>query len=69
MTLKEAANIAWHIRVNGLDDVKPEHIKGAMAVLEQLVEREPRVQLVLARVDIGLVDAAEAVSNFKIGSE
>ena len=43
MTLQEACNIAWHARVNGIDKLSPENIRGAFAVLEKVGEE--RLQL------------------------
>lgn len=77
MTLREAANVAWHVRVNGLDGVTDENLKGAFAVLEQLAEREPLVQALVLAIDNAvenddaavndrLMEATEAVHKFKL---
>jgi hypothetical protein len=40
MTPREALNVAWHVRVNGLDDnVTPELIKSAFAAFEVELKR------------------------------
>lgn len=38
MTLREATNIAWHVRTNGSDGVSQGKITEAFAVLEQAAE-------------------------------
>ena len=38
MNRREALNVAWHARVNGLAALTPEHILGAFAVLEGMDE-------------------------------
>lgn len=38
MTNREAGNVAWHARVNGLDGISKENMVAAMVVLERLVE-------------------------------
>lgn len=38
MNNREAANVAWHARVNGLDGISKENLVGALAVLERLVD-------------------------------
>jgi hypothetical protein len=49
MTRQEALNIAWHARVNGLQDIKPEHMLGALAVLESLAVTASAVEALPAR--------------------
>jgi hypothetical protein len=77
MTLREAATVAWHVRVNGMDGVTKEQLTGALAVLEQLAERETLVdslvfQLgpdVTDRIDFLCESLAGRIRDFKIGSE
>lgn len=75
MNLREAAILARNIRMNGLDDVKQEDIKGAMAVLEQLAEREKyvttcvRAWTEMTTAQKPIETAVFAISDFKIGGE
>ena len=76
MNLKEAANVAWHVRVNGQGpELTPTMIKDAFAVLEQLIEREPLVQAVVKAFErepapklSELYDALNAVRDFKVST-
>lgn len=46
MNLREAANIAWHARTNGLADISEENLLGALAVLERLLADEDGAEFV-----------------------
>lgn len=39
-TLMQARNIAWHVRTNGKEGVRDDHLFFAMGVLETLTELE-----------------------------
>lgn len=52
MTRQEALNIAWHVRTNGLDGVKPEQITEAFAALERdLTALEAAAETVLSEIE------------------
>lgn len=47
----EAANIAWHIRVNGTDGVTPENLQRMAVVLERLAAAEPLLTELISKID------------------
>ena len=76
MNLREAANIAWHIRVNGNVGVSKERFAEAAPVWEEACEefkryreREPLVQMLIRDVvngDAIVKTTALAVRDFKV---
>ena len=62
--IAQAANVAWHIRTNGMVHVTPENIQLMADVLDHLLKREGLVQLLLERLS-GSQEIADLVQQIK----